>query len=167
MGWGFLLYTRTMLPNTKTRGFTLIELLVVVAIIGVLAAAVVAILASARVSGRDSKRLGDIKQLQTSLQFYFDKYNAYPSALSDLVTEKMIPVLPKDPKTNTEYFYDLTNGGASYHLATNIEDPKNKALKSDRDIVSDTINGADGTTSSPSDCGGGSISKLACYDVVP
>jgi hypothetical protein len=124
-------------------------------------------LTSARVSGRDSKRLGDIKQLQTALQFYYDKNSTYPNAISDLVTGKQIPIEPKDPGTSQSYFYDLTADGASYHLAANLEDKNNKALKSDKDSVSDTINGSDGTTNQPSDCGGGSTSKLSCYDVVP
>jgi prepilin-type N-terminal cleavage/methylation domain-containing protein len=149
------------------RGFTLIELLVVIAIIGVLAAAVLTILTSARVSGRDSKRLGDVKELQTALQFYYDKNSVYPDFLSDLVTGKQIPIEPKDPRTGEPYFYDLTGAGSSYHLGTNLEDKNNKALKSDKDSVTDTINGGDGTVSQPSDCGGGSSSKLSCYDVVP
>lgn len=153
--------------NNSARGFTLIELLVVVAIVGILAAAVLTILTSARVSGRDSKRLGDIKELQTALQFYYDKNSVYPDTIADLVTGKQIPVEPKDPNTRESYFYDLTGGGSSYHLGANLEDKKNKALKSDRDIVTDTINGGDGTASVPSDCGGGSSSGLSCYDVTP
>lgn len=149
------------------RGFTLIELLVVVAIIGVLSSLVLAILSSARVSGRDSKRLGDVKQLQTALQFYYDKNTAYPDTINDLVVGKHIPIEPKDPLTGESYFYDLTQGGAGYHLGSNLEDKNNKALKSDKDSVSDNINGSDGTANQPSDCGGGSSSKLSCYDVVP
>lgn len=153
--------------HNPSRGFTLIELLVVVAIIGMLAVAVVTILNSTRISGRDAKRLADIKELQTALQFYYDKNTTYPDTLADLVTGGQVPILPLDPSTKQSYFYDLTGGGSGYHLGTNIEDKKNKALKSDRDTVSDTINGSDGTPNQPSDCGGGSSSGLSCYDVVP
>lgn len=149
------------------RGFTLIEILVVIAIIGILAAAITVLVNTARIDSRDARRLGDLKELQTALQFYFDKNSEYPATLDDLVTGGQIPKVPVDPRTREPYFYDLTGGGASYHLAANLEDKTNKALKSDKDSVSDTINGADGTVNQPSDCSGGSTTGYSCYDVVP
>lgn len=149
------------------RGFTLIEILVVIAIIGILAAAITVLVNSTRADSRDARRLADLKELQTALQFYFDKNSVYPDTLGDLVAGGQIPVVPFDPLTKQPYFYDLVAGGASYHLATNLEDKTNKALKSDKDSVSDTINGADGTVNQPSDCSGGSTTGYSCYDVVP
>lgn len=153
--------------QNPSRGFTLIELLVVVAIIGMLSVAITTILSSTRVSSRDAKRLADLKELQTALQFYYDKNTTFPETLTDLVTGGQMPIMPLDPRTGDQYFYELDGGGSSYHLATNLEDRKNKALKSDRDSVTNDINGGDGTPSQPSDCGGGSSSGLSCYDVVP
>lgn len=60
------------------RGFTLIELLVVIAIIGLLSTLAVVALGSARLKARDSKRLADLKQIQTSLELYYTDKNAYP-----------------------------------------------------------------------------------------
>jgi len=60
------------------KGFTLIELLVVVAIIGLLASVILASLNSARTKARDAKRLSEVKQIQTALEFYYDKYGSYP-----------------------------------------------------------------------------------------
>ncbi len=60
------------------KGFTLIELLVVVAIIAVLAAISVVALNNARARARDSKRLADIKQIQTALELYFLDNDEYP-----------------------------------------------------------------------------------------
>ena len=61
------------------KGFTLIELLIVVAIIGLLSTLAVVALGSARVKARDSKRLADLKQLQTALELYYTDNNSYPT----------------------------------------------------------------------------------------
>lgn len=112
------------ITKNKYKGFTLIELLVVIAIISLLSSVVLASLNSARVKARDARRLADIKQLQTALEFYFDVHNAYPStsgnyqviaggstALQVLVTEGFIAKVPSDPQStntgvnNNEYYY--------------------------------------------------------------
>lgn len=61
------------------KGFTLIELIVVIAIIGLLSTLAVVALGSARTKARDSKRLADLKQLQTALELYYTDQNAYPA----------------------------------------------------------------------------------------
>jgi len=60
------------------KGFTLIELLVVISIIGLLASVILISLNSARAKARDAKRIGDLRQLSTALEFYFDQNSAYP-----------------------------------------------------------------------------------------
>ena len=60
------------------KGFTLIELLVVIAIIGLLSTLAVVALNSARQKARDSKRVSDVKQIQTALELYFNDNDAYP-----------------------------------------------------------------------------------------
>lgn len=62
------------------KGFTLIELLVVIAIIGLLSTLAVVALGSARQKARDSKRLSDLKQVQTALELYFTDNNSYPTS---------------------------------------------------------------------------------------
>lgn len=63
------------------KGFTLIELLVVIAIIGILSTLAVVSLGNARTRARDSKRVADIRNIQTALEIYAtDHAGAYPVA---------------------------------------------------------------------------------------
>jgi len=64
-----------MFKNKK--GFTLIELLVVIAIIGLLSTLAVVALTSARKKARDSKRVADMKQIQTAMEMVFSDANKY------------------------------------------------------------------------------------------
>lgn len=61
------------------RGFSLVELLVVIAIIGLLATMSVLVMQTARGRARDSKRLSDVKQIQTALALYEHDANSYPA----------------------------------------------------------------------------------------
>ncbi len=65
----------------------MIELLVVIAIIGLLATLSVVALNNARERARDSRRVSDIKQIQTALELYFDANNdSYPVVTGSITT---------------------------------------------------------------------------------
>ena len=70
------------MTKSNNKGFTLIELLVVIAIIGLLSTLAVVALNSARQKSRDSKRVADVKQIQTALELYFADANGYPTSAS-------------------------------------------------------------------------------------
>ena len=62
------------------KGFTLIELLLVIAIIGILAAIVLAGVASTRSKARDAARLMDLRSIASVLEFFYTDKGHYPVA---------------------------------------------------------------------------------------
>lgn len=121
------------------KGFTLIELIVVIAIIGLLSTLAVVALGSARQKARDSKRLSDLKQLQTALELYYTDVNAYPAgnavtlgtgnaaclngsgfAATGCATPYMGQV-PQDPQASTGGTYVYTVGNNTYTVAGHLE----------------------------------------------
>ncbi len=68
----------TIFVQKKKSGFTLIELLVVVAIIGLLSSIVLTGLDTARAKARDTKRISELKQLQSALHVYHASTGQYP-----------------------------------------------------------------------------------------
>jgi len=118
------------------KGFTLIELLIVVAIIGLLSTLAVVSLGSARVKARDSKRLADLKQLQTALELYYTDQNSYPTgssvSLGDTThaclnasgwttvgcSSPYMGAVPTDPKSGN---YSYTVVSTSYSISATLE----------------------------------------------
>lgn len=133
------------------RGFTLIELLVVIAIIGLLSSIVLASLSTASRKSRDTRRIEDIKQIQTALALYFDTNKIYPSAIyNGSLAPAFIPTMPRHPVGTTlctdgsqitcyTYVGIDTNGSPltceSYHIGAVLEESTNQALLSDADAT--------------------------------
>lgn len=68
------------MQRRNTLGFTLIELLVVISIIGLLSSIVLTSVNSARAKARDARRITDLNQIRTALEFYFDANGFYPQS---------------------------------------------------------------------------------------
>jgi prepilin-type N-terminal cleavage/methylation domain-containing protein len=108
------------------KGFTLVELLVVVAIIGILAAVSVVSLNTARARARDSRRVADVRQIQTALELYYNDMGTYPAAVApggeikagNTVYMSQIPTPPSPhdgdcTAANNKYAYALQNASST------------------------------------------------------
>ncbi len=113
-----------------TGGFTLIELLVVIAIIGILSSVVLASLNSARVKGRDARRISDVKQIQLALELYYDNNQSYPASayalgnastsLAALVAGNFISSIPADPTNTGNYVYSYGSADLAGAACTSV-----------------------------------------------
>ncbi len=173
----------------KKRGFTLIELLVVIAIIGILASIIMVNLLSARQKARDSKRIADIKNIQLSLEEYYNDNLKYPTNIYTSLAPTYMPNVPYDPNATVPctdgtqtgcyaYAAMTTSGGsncttnppAKYHLGAALE--ANSAVTQDADAAADT---ADTCSTSQPDFNGTALNCVGtsaaaggadnCYDV--
>lgn len=105
--------------KNNRKGFTLIEMLVVVAIVGLLSSVVVVGVGGAREKARDTKRVADLRQIQTYLEAnygteYTDIAAAYPAEL------------PTDPSTGNPYSFCRSTDGQSYAVGTTLENSDNR-----------------------------------------
>ncbi len=141
----------------KSRGFTLIELLVVISIMGLLSVLAMAALQNARQKSRDARRLGDMKQIKTAIELYFDANGFYPQCAGNSLCTSTgyqgniqalaisptymlnIPIDPKNSSTVYGYYYargykqtgatslQATGLITDYVLATRLEIPNSAA----------------------------------------
>ncbi|MEI7620408.1 MAG: prepilin-type N-terminal cleavage/methylation domain-containing protein [Candidatus Falkowbacteria bacterium] len=132
------------MPKTK-NGFTLIELLVVIAIIGILATISVLALSNARAKSRDAKRAGDVKQIQTALELFFNDNNRYPTV----------------EEWNTGKIYSTTTGVTSTYMQIipNAPTPADGTCTDAKNTVGYTPS-EDGTSYSISFCLGNTTGTL-------
>ena len=133
------------------KGFTLIELLLVIAIIGILAAIVLAGVASTRSKARDAARLTDLRSIASTLEFYYTAKGHYPVAEGWVTgcdaaganwipdgtnydwSGKYIPTMPRDPSEQCgqgQRTYAYKSDGRTYELTTKLENPSPPATTS-------------------------------------
>ena len=135
----------------RNRGFTLIELLVVIAIIGLLSSIVMASLNTARMKGRDSARITDVKQIQLALELYFESCREYPATLESSAAngcsgstdfQDFLNPIPLSP-TGEAYEYGVEADNSSYVIAATLEDDGSVVLLNDIDDETFDITCAD------------------------
>ncbi|MCK4509997.1 MAG: type II secretion system protein [Desulfuromonadales bacterium] len=85
--------------KTRQRGFTLIELLIVMTIISILATIVVPNYQRNLIRAREAVLMEDLYQMRRAIDAYFADHISYPESLDDLVDNKYIRDIPRDPFT--------------------------------------------------------------------
>jgi len=129
--------------NNK-KAFTLVELLVVIAIIGLMASLSIIALGNARSKSRDSKRVSDVKQVQTALELFFSDQGRYPTATEwasgslyatgTIGTTTYIDKLPAASTRgicNNNYTYAPSSLGDDYTINFCLEDRTGSLSKGD------------------------------------
>ena len=132
--------------ENKKKGFTIIELLVVISIIGLLSTISIVALNGARKKSRDAKRVGDMKQVQTALELYFNDNTRYPAATGAIIlgsatarvlcdagfvaevtscpqNKVYMSIVPANPSPNgSDYSYTTDTNGAIYSISYTLEE---------------------------------------------
>ncbi len=123
----------------KNKGFTLIELLVAIAIIGVLAAVLVANLVGARGRARDASRKENLSQMRTALRLYYNDFQSYPAGTASIsgtlcsggVCDEGAQFLSGSTvymKALPEHTYHQTASGEGFTLTTQLDNPSDSSI---------------------------------------
>lgn len=114
----------------------LVCILIGVAFIGLLSTLATVALGSARIKARDSKRMSDLKQVQTALELYHVDQNVYPASSEAVLGtadyaclntkgwqpagcfDPYMGVIPTDPNSG-EYVY--SSNGDTYEITASLE----------------------------------------------
>ena len=85
--------------KVSQRGFTLIELMIVMAVIGILASIAVPHYQRNLIKAREAVLMEDLYLMRRAIDAYFADHISYPESLDDLVANKYIRDIPRDPFT--------------------------------------------------------------------
>jgi prepilin-type N-terminal cleavage/methylation domain-containing protein len=113
MEHNFLTYHKN--TYLRSQAFTLLELLISIAIIGILISAGVASYSVAQKKARDSRRMSDMKAVQSAFeQYYAANDGKYPDTANgehcSTVGAQYLPAgFPTDPKSSGTYTYNFND----------------------------------------------------------
>jgi len=113
------------MKNKKQSGFTLFELLVSISIIGILTALASVAFSGAQKKARDTRRVQDIKAIQTAAEQYYSQNSyVYPTSSTTPWSgggQNVLDYFPKDPKTGSIYNYIYDNLTNTYCVCALVE----------------------------------------------
>lgn len=75
---------RQKVTLSAEKGFTLIELMIVIAVIGILAAIALPRFGSVKSTANQARAESEMKNIQTALEMYYSKHEAYPDTGEEL-----------------------------------------------------------------------------------
>lgn len=123
------------LKEYRERGFTIVELLIVIVVIAILATLVITAYNGVQQRARDSKRVSDVRAIQTAAEAYQSEKGIYPtlaqvSATSNIVkldstiTANMQATPAPDATTNRDkYQFLLCDSGVGVKILYYQESP--------------------------------------------
>ncbi|MEI8339184.1 MAG: prepilin-type N-terminal cleavage/methylation domain-containing protein [bacterium] len=126
---------KTEQRQKSTAGFTLVEMVVVIAIIGIMTTIVVSSISGNKSRARDDKRVGDIKNMQLALEFFYLKNKTYPATLTDLINYSGGL---KINDLSTDIQYKPLDSRRAYHICVPLENADSKYFADDSDYNSGT-----------------------------
>jgi general secretion pathway protein G len=85
----------------SSRGFTMIEVLIVVVLVIVLAAVAMPTYRNSVHRAREAVLREDLYRMRDAIDQYYADKNKYPQSLQDLVSDKYLREIPKDPITDS------------------------------------------------------------------
>lgn len=159
--------------NKKQKGFTLVEMILVTVIIGIVAGIVINIINIPRVQAksRDSKRVGDLKMIQSALELYFADNRQYPPQNGSWLLlstthpslNNYISNIPLDPRKATSsgttcFTAGVTNYGYYYRSQTSGK----YILGGVMEIMDTSLEKRSCNVSDTSNCGDSAPNNYAC-----
>ncbi len=88
--------------DRRSRGFTLIELLIVMTVLGILASIAVPSYQRSQIKAREAVLMEDLYQMRRSIDAYYADHARYPEVLEELVENKYLRDIPRDPFTKSD-----------------------------------------------------------------